>query len=293
MIGTKKINRKYSAMVVAGVMGVTLLGAGAKVYASPVYKVSLDVNPGIEMDVNMFDRVVSVETNADAAAVLDGVNLQNMPVDEAVSAAVGSITKAGYFNETGNQIYIAATSESDQAAADELAGELGTAAEEQLTENGVEAEVNAQGVGYQMVEEARKLSETLGVEVTPGKYNLLSRMLEAQNTSSVAAAVQGESTGITKEMAAMPVKDIMAQIKTERTDTKAAANKAAVEKTDETATADDQTAADEKDATAETQSSVKAKNSEAKEKASMKSESKSVKAESQKGNNGKADKQED
>jgi hypothetical protein len=275
-----KNSRRYSAIVVAAVMGATLIGAGAKVYASPVYTVSLDVNPGIEMGVNMFDVVVSVDTNEDAEAVLDGVDLQDMNVQDAVEAAVDSIAQAGYFDETGNEIYISATSETDQDAADELADELGTAAEDQLAEDGVEAEVNAEGIGYQRVQEAKALSETLGFEVTPGKYNLLSRMLESQNTVGEAAA-DAETPGITKEMAEMPVKDIMVKIKSDRTAVKTAENAAADETNADETTAVDEAAVDEAAPAAETQPSVKSNG---------KSDSNTVKSQSQKGNNGKSGK---
>jgi hypothetical protein len=278
-----KINRRYSAMVVAGVMGVTLLGAGAKVYASPVYTVSLDVNPGIEMGVNMFDRVVSLDANEDAESLLADVNLQNMEVNDAVATAVDAINEAGYFDETGNEIYITATSETDETGADELADELGAAAEEQLAEDGTTVEVTAQGIGYQMVQEAKALSELYGVELTPGKYNLLSRMLESQN-AGVEAAVEGEAPVITKEQIGMPVKDIMAQIKAQHTEMKGAATETAV---DEETAVEEETAAETETAAVKAQNEVKeqvkAQNTEAKGKANGKAAEKSANANSQKG----------
>ncbi|MBP1744536.1 MAG: hypothetical protein H6Q58_1514 [Firmicutes bacterium] len=235
-------------MVVAGVMGATLLGAGAKVYASPAYIVSLDVNPGVELEVNVFDRVIGVETNEDAAAALEGINLENMDIGEAISETVASIAEAGYLDGEGGQIYIAASSENDEAAAEDLAEELEAAAEGALEENDVEAEVTAQGIGYQMVQASRELD----YYITPGKYNIITR-------------VMGEGA-VNEELAGMTVKDLMAVIKETRKGAKTPEE-----------TAVDEQAADVTEETVEgTQPTVKA---EAKaEKAVQKSESKAVKA---------------
>jgi hypothetical protein len=199
-----KTKRRYSAMAVAGVMGAALLGAGAKVYASPAYIVSLDVNPGVELEVNMFDRVVGVETNDDAAALLKGINLENKDIEDAVSETVASIAEAGYLDGEGGEIYIAASSENDESAAEELANELEAAAETALEENDANAEVTAEGIGYRMVQASRNLD----YYITPGKYNIITR-------------VMGEGA-VTEELAGMPVKELMAEIKEARKDMKAA-----------------------------------------------------------------------
>lgn len=276
---TIKMKRRYSAMVVAGVMGVTLLGAGAKVYASPAYIVSLDVNPGVEMEVNMFDRVIGVETNEDAAAVLEGVNLQNMPVEEAISTAVESIAEAGYLGDNSGEIYITATSETDEAAAGDIATELGTATQEQLAEDGIEAEVTAQGIGYQMVQAARNLSAELKCTITPGKYNIMTHLLGKTDEE------------ITNEgLATMKVKELMDQ----RKEMKTADNQEAVETTDETTSTDEVTEETAADSTAVNKGQAKA--AVKAEQAAAKSENKSIKAESKvksnaNGNAAKANKQ--
>lgn len=258
-----KTKRRYSAMVVAGVMGATLLGAGAKVYASPAYIVSLDVNPGVELEVNMFDRVIGVETNEDAAALLEGTDLENMDIEDAISETVDYIAEAGYLDGEDGEIYIAASSENDEAAAEELADELEAAAEAALEENDVEAEVTAQGIGYQMVQASR----SLGYYITPGKYNIITR-------------VMGEEA-VTEDLAGMEVKDLMAKIKDARK---------GIEAEEETAATEQAADITEEEPTEGTQPAVKAE-IKAEEKAAKdaeKAESKAVKAESKVKSNGNA-----
>lgn len=258
---TIKTKRRYSAIAVAGVMGAALLGAGAKVYASPAYIVSLDVNPGIELEVNMFDRVIGVETNEDAAALLRGINLENMDIEDAISETLASIAEAGYLDGEGAEVYIAASSENDEAAGEELADELEAAAEGALEEKDVEAEVTAQGIGYQMVQASRSLD----YYITPGKYNIITR-------------VMGDGA-VTEDLAAMSVQTLMAEIKEARK---------GIETQEETAP---EQAADLEEESAEgTQPAVKAevKAEEKADKKSEKADSKAVKEESKGKSNGNA-----
>ncbi len=63
-----------------------LLGIGGySVYRRPVSYISIDVNPSIEIGINRFQKVVSVDAyNADGWGILDHVSLKNISYTEAI-----------------------------------------------------------------------------------------------------------------------------------------------------------------------------------------------------------------
>ena len=164
---TMRRKGRFSAMVAAAAVLVMLVGAG--VWVTPSYSVSVDVNPSVEMDVNLFDRVINVHFNDDAAAVFEGVNLKNKDIKDAISVAVASIGNAGYFDEGGNMLIAAAAK--NRGKAEQLAESLGETARAEAEEKGFKPEVATGAMGVEMVEKAR------GHEITPGKYNIIVNLL--------------------------------------------------------------------------------------------------------------------
>lgn len=162
---------RFSAMVAAAAMFVMLMGGGIYTYATPSYYVSLDVNPGIVMEVNMFERVIGMEAaNEDAKEVLAGLDLKNKDVQDAISVAVERIAELGYFDGEGGNILIATTSKNEDKS-ERLTGKLQNAVEEEIEGNGVKAEVTAGAIGYEMVQAAKAIG------MTPGKYNIIVNLL--------------------------------------------------------------------------------------------------------------------
>jgi len=168
---TMRRKSRFSAMMAVAAMLVVIMGAGVCAYATPYYYVSLDVNPSILMQVNLFERVIGMEAaNEDAAAVLEGLNLNNRNIEDAISEAVARIAEAGYFGEEGANILISSTAKNNDKA-ERLAGKLKGAVEDEIAENGVKAEVAAGAMGYDMVQEAKELG------ITPGKLNIITNLL--------------------------------------------------------------------------------------------------------------------
>lgn len=165
------------ALVSAAAVFLLFFGVGVKAYNTPVYTVSMDVNPGVVMEMNMFERVIGCEgENSDGEAVLTQLNLQNMKAEDAVCAVVGQIEEMGYFGENG-MIYMATVSKNEQKA-EKLAKKLGEAVEGEVEENGIQAEVTSTCLGVEMVERARDL------DITPGKLNVLTNVLGLQINES-------------------------------------------------------------------------------------------------------------
>ncbi|QSX09153.1 hypothetical protein J0B03_03530 [Alkalibacter rhizosphaerae] len=158
------------ALVSAAAMLLLVFGVGAKVYTTPAYYVSLDVNPGIVFEVNRFERVIGFEgQNDDGDMVLQQLKLKNKSADEAIRMTVEKINEEGYFGEN-EMIYLATLSKDEEKAA-RLSGKLENAVEEEVEENGVKAEVSAGLLGYDMVQKARELG------ITPGKLNIIVNVL--------------------------------------------------------------------------------------------------------------------
>ncbi len=191
----KAIRKKgrLSAIVAAAAMFVMLFGGGVYAYATPSYYVSLDVNPGILMEVNIFERVIGMEAaNEDAIEVLAGLDLKNKDIKDATSVAVERLTELGYFDGEDGKILIAAISKNEDKA-ERLAGKMQGAAEEEIAENGVKAEVAAGAVGYEMVQAAKAIEG-----MTPGKYNIIVNLL-------------GIDPEVAADYAETSIKDLMAE----------------------------------------------------------------------------------
>ena len=174
-------------------MFIVLLGGGAYAYYTPSYYVSLDVNPGIVMEVNMFERVIKAEAvNEDAEEVLEDLQLNNQNVEDAMFAAVERIQEMGYLDQAnGNNIMIA-TAARNQGNAQKLTERLQNVIKAQVETKGINVEVMAQGIGYEMVEAAKAIEG-----MTPGKYNIIVNLL-------------GVSPDEAENYVDVPVRDLMA-----------------------------------------------------------------------------------
>lgn len=74
-------------LVVAAACFVLLLsvGIGHFAYTTPAFAISIDVNPSIELGVNCFNKVVSVDTyNEDGYAVMSAIDVYDMDYEEAL-----------------------------------------------------------------------------------------------------------------------------------------------------------------------------------------------------------------
>jgi hypothetical protein len=149
----KPMRRKgrFTAMVAAAAMFVMLMGAGVLAYVTPTYFVSVDVNPSVLMEVNLFERVIGIQANESATEVLEGVNLKNQDIQNAISLTVAAIAQAGYFDEEGGEMLIAAAAK-NRGKAEQLAERLGERARVETEEHGVRPEVATRVLGRDMVD---------------------------------------------------------------------------------------------------------------------------------------------
>jgi hypothetical protein len=201
----KQIKTKTVIAFASAAAGLLLvLGLSTYFYFTPYTYVSLDVNPSIEYSVNRFDRVLSAHgVNDDGTAILNEKNLQKIKystIEDAVAKTIDEISENGYFDSNAGGIVVT-TSSDNMTKAKSLVKTLNQVANQGLEKNNCDAVVITEAVGADRVEEA----EALGV--TPGKLNLVEKLMEAAGTDT--------SVDMT-EWLNRSVKDILAQTNTYR-----------------------------------------------------------------------------
>jgi hypothetical protein len=170
ILGGIIMKKKIALALSAGV--IFSLAGGTYAYAkTPVAYVSMDINPSVELGVNAFDTVVSVEAyNEDGKNVLEGTNLVNSKIDDAVSAVVTNAINKAYIKEDGSSAIEITTATDKEKVADELEKELKEKVDKTLEGNNKEAKVETENVALARRDEARKLG------ITPGKLNLIQKL---------------------------------------------------------------------------------------------------------------------
>lgn len=175
----RKIALSLGACIILG------SGGGAYAYAkTPVAYVSMDINPSVELGVNAFEKVVSVEAyNEDGEKILEGTNLINANVSDAVGTVISNAISDGYITKdvtTTAAVEVEITTSTDKEnVATKLNESLKEVADATLDNNNVDVEVETKNVALARRDEARKLG------ITPGKLNLIQKLQELDSTIDV------------------------------------------------------------------------------------------------------------
>lgn len=151
-----------------------LFVAGAFAYTTPDAYVSVDVNPSVEICINMFDRVLDAKAmNDDGRELVSSIRLKHMSIEKAIEKLTTSLIKENYISDDENGGVIITTSGEDPREAEKLATKLETKVRECIDKEGKAALVEAEAVDLERVEEARELG------VTPGKLNLVQKLTKS------------------------------------------------------------------------------------------------------------------
>jgi hypothetical protein len=104
-------HRRLAASLVSLVLLLTGLGA----WFTPATSIGVDINPSLELQVNIFDRVIALEgRNSDGEAVAGELDLTGKPYDEAMQRLLLSHGLAPYL-EQGSTITITLAGSGDHA----------------------------------------------------------------------------------------------------------------------------------------------------------------------------------
>ncbi len=84
------------------------LGAGGyKLYYTPVSYLSIEINPSIQLAINVFDRVIGYEYfNDDGKIILDDVNIRNTKSKASVEKIIDKAQVQGYLTSENNSVII-------------------------------------------------------------------------------------------------------------------------------------------------------------------------------------------
>lgn len=86
--GYRKRNVSFSRRLIAAVVCFALLfsaGTGCSAYLTPAFAISIDINPSIELGINRFNKVVSVDTfNEEGDFIMSDVNVYYLNYEDAL-----------------------------------------------------------------------------------------------------------------------------------------------------------------------------------------------------------------
>ena len=149
------------------------LGYGVYSYNAPYAYISLDINPSIEISVNVFDRIISLKgVNNDGKILADLHNYRNMKVDEGIKNVIHSAVQQGYIKaEIDNMVFMTLSSK-DANKTNELDRTIGISASEEIQSSGVEVKLYIEDNSIQNHKDAEKLG------ISPGKLVLIKKLKE-------------------------------------------------------------------------------------------------------------------
>lgn len=145
------------------------------VHLSTDATIYLDVNPGIELQINRKEKIIFAGAdNRDGEIILEDMHLKNTDLDVAVNAILGSMVKHGYLSETRNSVLLSVESR-DGKRAEELRAKL-------VTETGscMEALLDSGLILDQDITVDRELEDLAEqYSITPGRASLLQKLTKA------------------------------------------------------------------------------------------------------------------
>jgi uncharacterized membrane protein YkoI len=176
---SKKRKILYVSVISIAAIFVLAFGAAfgfniAKQYNTVDFRICLDINPSIVLEVNKKEKVISTEAkNEDAEKVLDGLNLKGENLSDAVDLVINSVVKHGYIDGKSNSVLVSVDNE-DKSKDAELQKRLCENVSEALEKDGVEGAVLSQTL--EKNEEVQKFAEEYGI--SEGKVQLINEILK-------------------------------------------------------------------------------------------------------------------
>lgn len=152
--------------------------------------VDIDVNPSIELSINVKEKVVDVTAvNEDGKAILDDMDLKGSDVKTACNAIVGSMLTKGYLNDKSNSILLSVSS-GDQAKGRAIETELSDGINSYIGNSSITPAVLGQ-----YVEDSDDLKEfAAGNGISTGKAQLIRSLLETGGTKMTEDSLLSLST---------------------------------------------------------------------------------------------------
>lgn len=98
---------KYSAIAASLIIFITGAFSGYKLTYTPSSYIYIDINPSIRIDVNAFDRVISVNPlNSDAVELIEASQVKDKDINICINNIINACKDAEYINENNTDIEI-------------------------------------------------------------------------------------------------------------------------------------------------------------------------------------------
>lgn len=105
--------RRLRPLLAAACLVLALLAGGSYLYRTPTAFISVDINPSLELGINRFDRVVSVEAyNDDGQALADALYVQNLDYRDALEQILTNPNVVAYLSNGTLSLTVASENES-------------------------------------------------------------------------------------------------------------------------------------------------------------------------------------
>ncbi len=159
---------------------------------TPVSYVAVDINPGVEFTVNIYNEVISVSpTNQDGELVLAGLDYKGQKIEDATRNFIDEVTKMGYIDpqKEDNAVMITVVNDNEVKAV-QLQESLYTAVNEFFVDNHILGVILGEETNEVLRTEAQKEG------VSAGKLRLIKQAVKADPTLTQEVAVN------------MPVKEL-------------------------------------------------------------------------------------
>ncbi len=112
-----RIPVRAAVAVTACLVLVALASGGSYVFFTPTAYISIDINPSLELGINRFDRIVSVEGyNAEAEELLDGLDIRFLPYQEGIRELLDSAGLQDYLAQDGLLSFTVAGDSDEQSS---------------------------------------------------------------------------------------------------------------------------------------------------------------------------------
>ncbi|MFZ5985769.1 MAG: anti-sigma factor domain-containing protein [Bacillota bacterium] len=158
------------AAVLILVLGVSL---GAYGYYLPYSYVNVDINPSLEMTVNIYNRIIEVKgLNTDGEKLLSSGSLNNLELNEGIKSVLERAVEEGYLNEEAQNAVMITVSSKDSKKVSEIQEEVQTLAKQTLENDKVDSEVIIESTALDRRNEAKNIG------ISPGKLVLIEKLKE-------------------------------------------------------------------------------------------------------------------
>jgi 2C-methyl-D-erythritol 2,4-cyclodiphosphate synthase len=156
----------------------------------------MDINPGIELVTNRFDRVLSAfGTNDDGKTLLAQIDYKNAKLDDTIDNILDTAKDKGYLTSNEQNALVLTVSAKSEALAKKLEEKITSNAKKHLETMELDTEVITDTVKMDRHEEAIKQG------ITPGKLNIINKLMDVDKEATV------------EKYKDTPVKDILKRTK--------------------------------------------------------------------------------